>query len=304
MPTITDQNFGVEIEIAGVDRATLVQAVAEAIGGRVIQNHSGSLDATIIADLQGRQWQLKNDSSIGIVNGVSGSELVTPILQYSDMPVLQNAVRAAKAAGGLAHRSTSMHCHVDARPHTPQSLSILAKMIYKNEDMIFDALNVLPERRARYTRPMEVDFIDKVAKRRPKSMQRLNEYWFGSYNASPERYENHRYHGMNLNNCFRDICTVEFRYFNGTLNPEKVSSWVLFCLALSAKALNARAASHKKIPTDNPKFNFRVWLVATLGMKGDEFKLARHYLTKNLTGNSAWRYGRPNTTQRFTSEES
>ncbi len=38
------------------------------------------------------------------------------------------------------------------------------------------------------------DFIDKVAKRRPKSMQRLNEYWFGHYNASPERYENHRYY--------------------------------------------------------------------------------------------------------------
>ena len=109
---------------------------------------------------------------------------------------------------------------------------------------------------------------------------------------------------MNLNNCFRDICTVEFRYFNGTLNPTKVCSWVQFCLALSAKALNARSASHKKIPTDNPKFNFRVWLVATLGMKGDEFKLARHYLTKNLTGNSAWRYGRPNTTQRFSGEES
>ena len=65
------------------------------------------------------------------------------------------------------------------------------------------------------------------------------------------------------------------------------------CLAMSAKALNAHAASHRKIPTDNPKFNFRVWLVATLGMKGDEFKTARYHLTRYLPGNSAWRYGQP-----------
>jgi len=70
---------------------------------------------------------------------------------------------------------------------------------------------------------------------------------------------------------------------------------VQLCLALSAKALNARSASHRKIATDNPKFNFRVWLVSTLGMKGNEFKTARYHLTRYLTGNSAWRYGQPTT---------
>ena len=103
-----------------------------------------------------------------------------------------------------------------------------------------------------------------------------------------------RYHGLNLNNIWRSIGTVELRYFNSTLHAGKVKSYIQLCLALSAKALNARSASHRKIPTDNPKFNFRVWLVATLGMKGDEFKTARYHLTHNLPGNSAWRYGRPN----------
>ena len=83
------------------------------------------------------------------------------------------------------------------------------------------------------------------------------------------------------------------RYFNASLNPDKIIAYVHLCLALSTKALNARSASHRKIPTDNPKFNFRVWLVATLGMKGNEFKTTRYYLTRNLPGNSAWRYGQP-----------
>ncbi|MBC8203979.1 MAG: hypothetical protein H8E87_00550 [FCB group bacterium] len=58
---------------------------------------------------------------------------------------------------------------------------------------------------------------------------------------------------------------------------------------MSVKARNAKSASHKKIPTNNPKFNFRVWLVAGLGMIGEEFKTARGILIENLPGNCAWR---------------
>jgi len=105
-----------------------------------------------------------------------------------------------------------------------------------------------------------------------------------------------RYHGLNFNNIWRSIGTIELRYFNSTLHPGKVKSYVQLCLLLSAKALNARSASHRKIPTDNPKFNFRVWLVSTLGMKGKEFKTARYHLTRYLPGNSAWRYGPPTST--------
>jgi len=293
MAIIQEQRFGVEIEVAGAARHKIADAVAEAVGGRITATSQPGYDATVVTDAQGRQWKIQNDSSIAMVNGQRGSEVVTPVLAYSDLPILQEVVRKVKQAGAVAHTSTAVHIHVDASPHNPRTLSILAKMVYKNEDLIFDALQVRQDRRYRYTRPMEADFIDKVAKRRPKSDRRLNEFWFGSYTPNPERYEHHRYHGLNLNNCWRDIGTVEFRYFNGTLHAGKIKSYVLFCLALSTKALNSRAASHRKVPTDNPKFNFRVWLVATLGMKGDEFKTARYHLTRYLPGNSAWRHGRP-----------
>ena len=293
MADITEQRFGVEIEVTGAARQRIAQAVVEAVGGRITATNQPGYDTTVVADPQGREWKIQNDSSIAMVNGQRGSEVVTPILTYSDLPLLQEVVRKVKQSGALAHYSTAVHIHVDARSHTPQTLAILAKMVYKNEDLIFDALQVRSDRRYRYTRPMEADFIDKVARRRPKSDRRLNEFWFGSYTPHPERYEHHRYHGLNLNNCWRDMGTVEFRYFNGTLHAGKIKAYVQFCLALSTKALNSRAASHRKVPTDNPKFNFRVWLVATLGMKGNEFKIARYHLTRYLPGNSAWRHGRP-----------
>ena len=108
-----------------------------------------------------------------------------------------------------------------------------------------------------------------------------------------------RYKGLNYNNLFRDIGTIELRYFNSTLHAGKVKSYIQLCLALTAKALNAQSASHRKIPTDNPKFNFRVWLVSSLGLKGTEFKTARYHLTRYLPGNSAWRYGKPNNTNQI-----
>jgi len=67
-------------------------------------------------------------------------------------------------------------------------------MVYKNEDMIFDALQVHSNRRRQYTRPMEVEFIDKIAKLRPQSKQKLNEMWFGQYLAHPAHYNGNRYY--------------------------------------------------------------------------------------------------------------
>ncbi len=295
MITVKEQKFGVEIELVGAPRRTIADAVAAGLGGRITATHRTGYDATIVTDQQGREWSIQNDASIPMINGYNGSEIVTPVLTYDDIEMLQEVVRKVKAARALTHKNCAIHVHVNATPHDTKSLSILAKMVYKNEDMIFDALQVHPDRRRRYTRPMDDEFIDKVAKRRPRSKQKLNEMWFGSYQPHPAHYHGNRYHGLNLNNLWRDIGTIELRYFNSTLHAGKIKSYIQLCLALSAKALNARSASHRKIPTDNPKFNFRVWLVSTLGMKGNEFKTARYHLTRYLPGNSAWRYGRPTT---------
>jgi len=295
MIALQEQNFGFEIELAGAPRRNIANAVAEGTGGRVTATHRAGYDATIVTDLQNREWKIQNDGSIPIINGYKGSEIVTPVLAYDDIELLQNVIRNVSAKGAKAHKDCAIHIHVDAASHDTKSLSILAKMVYKNEDMIFDALQVHPNRRRRYTRPMDDEFIDKVARRRPRSKQKLNEMWFGRYNPNPAHYEGHRYHGLNLNNIWRSIGTIEVRYFNSTLHAGKVRAYIQLCLALSAKALNARSASHRKIQTDNPKFNFRVWLVSTLGMKGEEFKTARYHLTRYLPGNSAWRYGNPTT---------
>jgi hypothetical protein len=47
---------------------------------------------------------------------------------------------------------------------------------------------------------------------------------------------------------------------------------------------------------ENPRFAMRVWLIG-LGMVGSEFATARKILTKPLSGNGSWRYGKPSITE-------
>ena len=43
---------------------------------------------------------------------------------------------------------------------------------------------------------------------------------------------------------------------------------------------------------ENEKFAMRIFTVR-LGLKGDEYKLIRKLLSRNLTGNSSWKNGKP-----------
>jgi hypothetical protein len=72
-------------------------------------------------------------------------------------------------------------------------------------------------------------------------------------------------------------------------NPGKVEAATkLFGLInLNARRLK-RNVSAKVKPTENEKYSLRIWLLR-LGMIGDEYKLARRVLLKNLSGNSSFR---------------
>ena len=94
--------------------------------------------------------------------------------------------------------------------------------------------------------------------------------------------------------------TVEFRLFqfdkptaekkNG-LHAGQLKSYIQLCLALSQMAKDLRTASPKPQQTENPKFAMRTWLMR-LGFMGDEFATARDFLTRNLEGDAAYRFGR------------
>lgn len=73
---------------------------------------------------------------------------------------------------------------------------------------------------------------------------------------------------------------------------ENITTYTQFIELLNQSAKELKHASYKAKSTDNPKFTFRVFLIR-LGMIDDEYKEARKVLLKNLEGNGAFRYGKP-----------
>jgi len=167
----------------------------------------------------------------------------------------------------------------------------LVKLIRSKEDLLVKALQVNSARLARYARKVDERFLGSVLRRPPRTLRDLNRAWYGREIVNPPHYHSSRYAMVNLHALW-DHGSLEFRAFNSTLHAGKVKAYVQLCLALSHKALTGHGASHRVSRTTNEKFTFRVWLVG-LGLKGDEFKTARKHLTAHLSGNSAWRHGRP-----------
>lgn len=86
------------------------------------------------------------------------TEVVTPVLKYDDLGDLQQIVRELRKAGAFVNKSCGIHIHIGAEKHTPNSLSNLVKIMASKEELIYKALDVLPNRANRYTKKIEKNF--------------------------------------------------------------------------------------------------------------------------------------------------
>jgi hypothetical protein len=280
--------FGIEIETVGISRQSLALAIHHVVAGTagsLTMDPDGSWRVT---DTQGRAWRVVRDGSLS--GGENSGEIVSPVLGYNDIELLQQIVRTVRAAGARADETTGIHIHVGARQFDAKSLANLVKTVHKQERLLEHALGVSERRLARYCRPIDPAFLERLEAHPPRTLQDISTAWYGRSNARPTRYDSSRYHGLNLNSFFFRG-TIEFRYFNGTLHAGAVKAYIQFVLALAAKALRARTASSKRreFNVATAKYDWRVFLVSHLGLIGDEFKTARLHLTKHLAGSAAWK---------------
>ena len=289
-----NQTFGIEIETTGLGRERAAQAIAAHFGttARYIGHH---LDDWRVPMPDGRHWTVERDGSVTD----PCAEVVSPVCGWEDIGMVQEVVRALRKAGAKADASCGIHIHVGLGQHTPASLRRLVNLVNAKEDLLTQALGISPERRARWCKPVEPVFLAELNRRKPDTMEALAQLWYHTNNGgytdwrrhAASHYDMSRYHLLNLHAAFsteRPAHTIEFRAFNGTLDPAKILAYIQLCLAISAQALHSKAASPTRPVTDNPKYAFRCWLLK-LGFIGDEYKTAREVLIRLLPGNSAWR---------------
>ena len=296
------QTIGVEVEMNNIERSAAAKLAATFFGTNNYRNTASRNGYCTWSawDAQGREWKFQKDVSIEGPDDEK-CEMVTPILTYADMELLQELIRRLRKAGAKsdASRGCGVHIHIGAKGHTPKTLRNLVNIMASHESLLISALNLNRYRVSRYCRTVDPNFLTQVNRKKPSTMADLADVWYTSHGASygrSQHYNDSRYHMLNLHATFTKG-TVEFRLFqfdepsdgkqNG-LHAGQLKSYIQLCLALSQMAKEVRTASPKPQQNENPKYAMRTWLLR-LGFIGDEFKTAREHLTKRLDGDAAFR---------------
>ena len=296
------QTIGVEVEMNSITREKASKIAAEFFGTRRYKNTAriNGYKTWSAWDESGREWKFQSDASI---HGAlyEQCELVTPILNYSDIEKLQGLIRKLRKAGAKsdATRGCGVHIHIGANGHTPQTMRNLANIMASHEKLIATALNLDRSRITNYCRMVNPNFLERLNRQKPTTMAALADLWYSSHGTTYGRshhYNDSRYHMLNYHATFTKG-TIEFRLFefdapkdgrqNG-LHAGQLRSYIQFCLALSQMAKTVKTASPRPQQNENPKYAMRTWLLR-LGFVGDEFKTARDVLTRRLDGNGAYR---------------
>lgn len=191
------RRFGVELELVfpnGTRRESVLEALAAA----------GLVD-----------WRIKGDATI---SGGNGMEVVSPVLAgETGIAAVRTACEVLTRMGARPNVSCGMHVHHDSRDMTVAQMKALARSWYRNQDIV-DGLVSESRRAARsnhYCRRLdESDMAQIDAIRDLRSLGRLD-----------------RYRSLNLASYGRHA-TVEIRQHQGTVDAEKVTSWIRFGQAM------------------------------------------------------------------------
>ena len=103
-------NFGIEIETVKRTRERVSQAIHSVVGGQVrYVGNPGAFDPWEVTDNRGRVWKVVADGSLINVPHNLRAEVVSPVLAYDDIPLLQEIVRAVRACGAKVDERCGIH---------------------------------------------------------------------------------------------------------------------------------------------------------------------------------------------------
>lgn len=224
-----NQKFGLELEFTGITRSQSINVLKQVL-------NSTLANANFVKDAQDREWLMKYDGSVRAENGGDKNELVTPILTYDDIPLLQEVVRKLRDEGAIVNNSCGIHIHVESRNHDASSTRNFLNLFRNNEDALYSLLSVFPNRSRRYCQKLKSkhDYLfEKLSNRNCDFNDIKNGFQHCRGSA--------KYSGLNLNK----LCsfgfergTFEFRLFNATLHAGEIRSYITLALKMSAYAIN------------------------------------------------------------------
>ena len=195
------QTIGVEVEMYNITRKKAARTIAEYFHTEgTVKYIGGSYSAWACKDNKGREWKITRDSSIQAASDDEKAELGTPILTYEDIPDLQEILRQLRHKGAKSDtvHMCGVHIHIGLNGHTPKSLRNLANIMASHESLLISAMRLDRNRINRYCRTVDPSFLERLNRRKPKTMERLADIWYeGVWGSRNQHYNDSRYRMLN-----------------------------------------------------------------------------------------------------------
>ena len=213
MQTISDRGFGVELEMCGVMPSEVATALTAAGVRTVVEGYGHTTR---------RYWKIVSDSSI---LGANGMELVSPILRgEKGLKQIRTVCDVLTRIGVKVNTSTGFHVHHDTADFSLKNWKMLVLQYIKHEEVVS---RFLPQNRRNneYCLPLRTRFQDVPAAFQAIQSARTVDALMAEVNGQS------RYFTLNMHNWARRG-TVEFRQHCGTVDADKVISWILLTQAM------------------------------------------------------------------------
>ena len=310
--------FGIEMETVGRTRKVLAERMGRAFGTAPVEIGGGydKWQVPMPGDGESRVWTVMRDGSLTNPDGAS-AEVVSPILQYSDMPHLKSVANLLRRFGCRTDASCGMHVHVDASKLMCLGAANLATRVANYDNLWEKQLGIQPHRRSRHCGPLPntlVMAMRDLGAALPKTLFRSDVGAQTFYSAMEDeyisvdsarylarrRYHSSRYYGVNLHSVFYRG-TVEMRLFEATLHAGELQANVALSLGLVAACnmipWTQQGAFAVAGYTGEQLVRRRVTVAKALmdacAMAGPEFGLVRAHLLRRLCPHAAERAGAP-----------
>lgn len=196
------RRFGVEIEAYNVSQSTLVNALT---------NAGISVTAESYNHTTRNYWKVVTDASL---NGTDTFELVSPVLEgQPGLEELQTVCRVLKQLNAYINRSCGLHIHFDAEQFgLTQTKNLLIN--YARYEAIIDSFMPNSRRATNNTYCKSLRGQEAKIDAATSIQQIANSAGTRYFKVNMQAYLRHK--------------TIEFRQHSGTIEFEKIATWVLF----------------------------------------------------------------------------
>lgn len=244
------RRFGLEVEFVG-DKQRAITALRDA--GIRVKDGTHSHEGYSLTE-----WTVKRDGSVQ-----NGGEMVSPPLDFDDPEQrgqVTTAIQALQDSGARPDPSAGIHVHIEAKnfdgsPLEARQIAAIVRFTYKFEDAIYriasSGWDTIRNGARTFARPIPEPTARAIME--VKTIEDLEAVWNGQsvvrrrraqYGTGFQRSLN-RYTATNLR-AFWSKGTIEFRYFNSSVNPVRVQCYIALCMAIVDDARHGFSRSVKK----------------------------------------------------------